>query len=215
MDHPVAYLPQKVPVVTNRHHRPAKLLNCLFQYLFGGNIQVIGGLVQYQQRALRHHKPRQRHAGFLPARKHPHSLLYVGAFERKPAEQGLQIRFISLHRHLLYRLKRGYVQVQRLRLVLLKVVGHHVILPNGYLTPIRLFLPHQYPQQRGLPSPIWANYSHLVAPVDFQAKIIEQRAVSVAMPNGLEFKYRAAHLADRREGEVALQDVSGALDRVG
>jgi len=65
------YLAQEESVVTNDDEGALELLERGLQHLLGGDVQVVGGLIQDQESGGRHHELGQSQPGFLPTAQHP------------------------------------------------------------------------------------------------------------------------------------------------
>lgn len=63
---------QEVAVVRDGDDGSLEALQGLLQHLLGGDVQVVGGLIQYQQRASTQHELGQRQARLLTAAQHLH-----------------------------------------------------------------------------------------------------------------------------------------------
>jgi len=79
-----------VPVVRDEEHGPVELAERADEHLLGGDVEVVGRLVEHEEvgRVEEHH--RQHQPRLLAAGEHPHALLHLVAGEAEAAGQRAQ-----------------------------------------------------------------------------------------------------------------------------
>ena len=83
LDYPRRHIVEKTPVVRHEQHAAAKIDKQLLQPFNAGNIEMVGRLVEQQQRGFCHQRPPQRNALLESARQCAHARLGIEAETRQ------------------------------------------------------------------------------------------------------------------------------------
>ena len=191
---------QKSAVVRDDNHAAFVGQQQLLQPANGGQIQMVGRLVQQQHIRLRHQRLGQRHALLAAARKLGHAARAVQpqllqgllhALRPVPAvfglDAGLQFGQIAFALRVLLNQRRhvrharahgvlhGFKALQRRRL---RHIGQPQALLHLQRTVIGLFQPGQNFQQRRLARPVAANQPHALALLQGKVCVVKQRQVA-------------------------------------
>src|SRR5258706_14513803 len=123
LEHTRPEAPQERSVVRYENHGSLKALQGLYQRLLGGQVQVIGGLVQHQKvgREIKH--SRHREARLLAARKRADAFLDVVAGELERACQRAQGSQSILREVVLQLLDHRQIRIEHVQR-LLREVAH-------------------------------------------------------------------------------------------
>ena len=90
LDHVAGDPVDEVPVVRDEHDGAREAHERVLEHLLGGEVEVVGGLVETQERGGPDEHLGQGHAGLFSARQHGHALVRVVAAEEKGAEDRAQ-----------------------------------------------------------------------------------------------------------------------------
>ena len=146
-------------------HRPIKLVERVFQYLGGGDVQIVSRFIQQQevgvgQREQRHLQPAAFAAG---EGTDPIARLFIT--EKKLGKKAYRHIFRKTHR-LPNGLNQGAIVVERL--MFLGVIANLYTRPQADLAASRLLLAVDQPEQDRLASAIWPHQPDPLPPPDQQ-----------------------------------------------
>lgn len=127
------------------------------------------------------HELGQGEPGLLPAREELHLLVHGVPLEAHPPEERLDVRQVHLGpgRRLLQRHLHRLAQVQRLRLVLRKVVGDHLVVPELGVPGRGLLLPEEEADEGGLAGTVGAHHRDALAALDQEVEVVEEHLAVV------------------------------------
>ena len=89
-EHAVAQPPQERAVVRHEQHRALEAGQGVEQHVLGGEVQVVGGLVEHQEIGRIQHHPRDHEPRLLAAREGADLLVHVVARELERPSQAAQ-----------------------------------------------------------------------------------------------------------------------------
>mmetsp|Transcript_37180 Transcript_37180/g.93314 ORF Transcript_37180/g.93314 Transcript_37180/m.93314 type:complete len:283 (-) Transcript_37180:2076-2924(-) len=172
------------------HKRPGVVLDGLLEHLLGGNVQVVGRLVQDQQVARTQQHLAQSQPRLLAAAEHSHRLVHILSSEHETRQEipdilwresfflpcGVFVGVIDLHDGLQGR----PVEIQRISLVLFEVVDDCAGPLDLRRAPDGL-LQTQYETQQGrLAHPVRSEYGDSFVVSDREVHLVKKLHLQVA-----------------------------------
>lgn len=189
------------PVVAHEQERPVEVRDGLLEHLLGRDVQMVGRLVQHEQVGRGEHHLRKRDPGLLPAAQGADLLLDVVPLEHELPEERPELVVRLLRRRLGDGLNDRLVEVERLGLVLLEVVGLHRVAREPRHALVGLLHAHDEPQEGALPGPVPAEEGYSVALLHLEVDLVEERSPGVPVRDVLHLHHRHRAARGRREPE--------------
>ena len=171
----------------------------VLEHLLGGDVEVIGGLIQNQQIAGGEQHQGQGQTGFLSAAELPDFLEHRVVAEAETAQQRTNLGLGPVGNRFVHRVDHGLGQIQGFGLVLFEVPRNHVVLPKPGTAFIRGLNPHHQAQQGGLARTIGAHEGNAVTPLHLQFSPQEQDFVSIAVGDVVDQGNLGSGARGRRE----------------
>ena len=186
-------------------------LQGLLQHVGAGDIQVVRGLVQAQQRRGGNEHLRQSQPAFLSAGKHVDALFHGVTGEQERTEQRADLRHSPLRRNPIELLEDRVARMQLLQLVLREIA-------HGHMRPVfqraRIGGRHagNHLQQRGLAGAVRTDECDFLAAVHREIQMLVYNVVAVRLRDVLELHNEIARARRLTEVEMDGPAALGNLD---
>mmetsp|Transcript_30746 Transcript_30746/g.100058 ORF Transcript_30746/g.100058 Transcript_30746/m.100058 type:complete len:276 (-) Transcript_30746:1081-1908(-) len=164
---------------------------------------MVGRLVEDEHVGGRHHKLGHGEASLLAAAQRLDGLIERLAAKAHAPEQVLEVVDGSVARGAGEGFEHGALEVERLRLVLLKVVGQELVALHLGRAARRLLAAHQEPEQRRLAGAVRAHQRYALAAEHRELSLFEERPIAVPMREALDGDHLLARARCLGEGERA------------
>ena len=200
LHHRIAHTVKEIAVVRDHEEGAARVCEPTLQALDGVGVEVVGGLVHYEEFRIRGQHLRQRHALDLASGKVAHPLLPVQPEIREDArdaqpvlEQMVLVQaFGEGRRRVHYLFPHG---LGRVVVVLLLEEGYpYLFEEHDAPAGVGLVLSGEYAHQRSLASAVGGDEGDLVAFVDVEADVLEQDLRPVRLGNVLYLEVGSHYL---------------------
>ena len=181
---------------------PLVLLQCILEHLLGGDVEVVGGLIQHQQVAGGEQHQGQGQPGLLAAAELAGLLEHRLVAEAEAAQQRAHLGLGPVGHRLEHRVDHRLGEIEGLGLVLLEVAGHHVVLPQPGEALIGGLQAHHQTQQRRLAGAVRPHEGDAIAPLHLQVGPEEQDPLAIAVGEVVDPCHQAAGAGGGREVET-------------
>ena len=176
---PVDDTVQEITVVRHDQQGARVVRQGLLKDLAGGDVQVVGRLVEHQQVGLGQHQLGERHAALLAAAEAADSLQHLVAREQKAAQMASHLALRPIRRHLPHLVEHGVARPQAGQFLV--VIRHGDVAASAQDAVVGRFLAHQQAQQGALAGTIGPRQADLLAAVDGERQAPQHLAVAVAL----------------------------------
>ena len=213
LDDTVRDAADEVAVVRDEQDGALEAVERLLKHVGAGDVQVVGGLVEAQQRLGRHQHLRQRKAALLAAGEHADLLLNGIALEQEGAEQASHLADVPARRHVVELLEHGVARVQLLQLVLRVVRERHVhAVVDGAGIGLHDACDHLH--ERGFTRAVGADERHLVAAIHGEVEVVVDAFVAERLHQAAAAHHLVAGARRLHEVEVDGLLLLGDLDEL-
>ena len=178
---PVRHAGDEVTVVGHKQGGAVVGHQGVLEHLLGRDVQVVGGLIQYQQVAGGEQHQGQGQPGLFPPGQLAHLLEHGVVTEAEVAQQAPHLGLGPVGHRLEEGVDHAAGEVEGLGLVLLEVAGHHVVFAQPRMALLRLLQPHDQSQQGGFAGPVRPHEGDAIAALHLQAGPQKQDPLPIAV----------------------------------